>query len=288
MKPAPFEYVRPTTLQDALVLLAQEESDSKIIAGGQSLVPMMNFRLAQPARLVDINRLPDADYIRMEERELVIGFLARHERVKESTLAREACPLMREAYEFVAHGPVRNRGTLCGNLCHADPASEMPAVMLAVEASFVLRSVKGERRVAARDFFAGMYETATRADEILVEVRIPASDGGQGWGFHEISTRKGDFAFACVAVLLTLAAGRITAARVAVAGVSSKALRLSGVEAMLIGSAPSEALFAQAGVTARRELVPTSDAQADAEYRRDLLEVLTARALSDAAQRAKP
>jgi aerobic carbon-monoxide dehydrogenase medium subunit len=286
MKPAPFSYARPKTIDAALALLAEPGADSKIIAGGQSLVPMMNFRLAQPARLIDINRLPGGDYIRVEGGELAIGFLARHEDVKQSDAAASACPLMHGAYEYVAHGPVRNRGTLCGNLCHADPASEMPAVMLAVGATFVLRSAKGERRVAALDFFLGLYETATRADEMLVEVRVPIAAKGQGWGFHEVSTRKGDFAMTCVAALLNVTGGKISAAAVAAAGVSSKALRLPAVEALLVGAAPSDNLFAQAGTAARKEVEPTEDALASAEYRRDLLEALTTRALADAAKRA--
>lgn len=286
MKPAPFDYVRPQTIEAALALLAEPKTDSKILAGGQSLVPMMNFRLAQPARLIDINRLPGSDYIKIEGRELVIGFLARHESVKQSDVVEKACPLMHGAYEYVAHGPVRNRGTLCGNLCHADPASEMPAVMLAVGATLVLKSSKGERRVAAKDFFVGMYETATRTDELLVEVRIPVAVKGQGWGFHEVSTRKGDFAFTCIGALLTVAGGKITAAAAVASGVSAKAIRLPGVEALLVSSSPSDKLFAQAGAAARKEVEPSSDFQASAEYRRDLLETLTTRALADAAKQA--
>ena len=153
MKPAPFHYERPDTLAAALALLAQNDPETKILAGGQSLVPMMNFRLAKPERLIDINRLPGLDYIRLEGSEIAIGALARHADVKASALVAKHVPLMHSAYEWIAHAAVRNRGTLCGNLCHSDPASEMPAIMLVCGATMVLQSKSSKRRVAAADFF---------------------------------------------------------------------------------------------------------------------------------------
>lgn len=287
MKPAPFEYARPNSVEQAIALLAKGAGDAKVLAGGQSLVPMMNFRLAQPRMLVDVNRIPGHDYIRVEGHELVIGFLARHEDIRRSELVAQACPLMRVAYQFVAHGSVRNRGTLCGNLCHADPSSEMPAVMLATAATMVLRGPYQTRRMSARDFFVGTYQTAARHDELLVQVRIPVCPTGQGFGFHEISTRKGDFAFVCMGALLTLADGRIARAALAGAGVGVRAIRFDGVEALLIGQVPSPALFEAAGAAARQAADPPSDVMASAEYRRDLVHVLTQRALADAARRAR-
>ena len=189
MKPAAFAYERPSSIAAALDLLALDDIETRILAGGQSLVAMMNLRFARPARLIDINRLPDLNYIRREGDELAIGALARHADIKASALVAQCCPLMHIAYEWVAHGTVRNRGTLCGNLCHADPASEMPAVALAVGATMVLRSKSGERRVAAADFFQGLYSTATRSDEMLVEVRVPVAPAGQKAGFAEVSMR---------------------------------------------------------------------------------------------------
>jgi len=287
MKPAAFEYTRPDTVEAAVALLAQGAGEAKVLAGGQSLVPMMNLRLAQPRMLVDVNRIPGHDYIREEGGELVIGFLARHEDVKRSPVARRACPLMAAAYEHVAHATVRNRGTLCGNLCHADPASEMPAVMLTVGATVELQGPTGTRRVPASGFFVSLYETAARSDELLVRVRIPTAPAAQGWGFHEVSTRKGDYAFVCVGALLTVRDGRIESAAIAAAGIGARAMRLEAVERELVGQEPSDALFSRAGEAAGRSVSPTSDPLVPAEYRRDLLVTLTRRALADAAARAR-
>jgi aerobic carbon-monoxide dehydrogenase medium subunit len=283
MKPAAFAYERPATVGAVLDLLAQGGAGTKILAGGQSLVPMMNFRLARPERLIDINRLPGLDHIRREGDVIAIGALARHADVKASALVAQACPLMHLAYEWVAHGAVRNRGTLCGNLCHADPASEMPAVMLAVGATLVLRSRQGERRVAAADFFQGVYTTALRADEMLVEVRVPVSPAGQKAGFREVSMRKGDFAWASVAVLLTVAAGKVAQVAIAAAGIGERATRLPSVEAAITAQAADAATFARAGDLAAAAVTPFGDAAISAEYRQDLLRVLVARALTDAA-----
>src|SRR6202045_4136419 len=184
MKPAPFGYERPATLNAALNLLKNDGGKSKVIAGGQSLVPMMNFRMVRPDRLIDINRISELDYHRIEGSDLAIGALCRHTALKESELVEQACPMMHAAYKWVAHGPVRNRGTLCGNLCHADPASEMPAVVLATEGVLVLKSSSSERRVPADEFFRSTYETAARPDELLTEVRIPGAPDQQGWGFQ--------------------------------------------------------------------------------------------------------
>lgn len=287
MKPAPFEYTRPDSVEAAIALLAQGGGDAKVLAGGQSLVPMMNLRLAQPRVLVDVNRIPGHDYVRRDGDHLVIGFLARHEDVKQSALVRAACPIMVAAYEHVAHGAIRNRGTLCGNLCHADPASEMPAVMLAVGATMDLQGPGGVRQVPAAQFFAGPYETAARSDEMLVRVRIPAAAEGQGWGFHEVSTRKGDFAFACVGALLQVQGGRIASAALAAAGVGGCATRLDAAERALVGQAPGEYAFRHAAEAARASVSPHSDAMVPAEYRADLIETLTRRALADAASRAR-
>lgn len=283
MKPAAFVYERPSSVAAALDLLAQDDEGTKIIAGGQSLVALMNLRLARPDRLIDINRLPDLDYIRREGDEIVIGALARHADVKASALVAQGCPLMHIAYEWVAHGAVRNRGTLCGNLCHADPASEMPAVTLAVDATMVLRSRRGERRVAAADFFQGLYTTAARGDEMLVEVRLPVAPAGQKAGFAEVSMRKGDFAWALAAVLLTVSNGRITQVAIACAGVSDRARRLPSVEQTITGKPADSATFARAGELARDAVSPFDDAATPAEYRKDLVRTLVERALAGAA-----
>jgi aerobic carbon-monoxide dehydrogenase medium subunit len=283
MKPAAFVYERPSSINAVLALLAEPSDDTRILAGGQSLVTMMNLRLARPERLIDINRVAGLDYIRQEGPEIAIGALARHADVKDSALVAQACPLMHIAYEWVAHSAVRNRGTLCGNLCHADPASEMPAVALAVGATMVLKSQRGERRVAAADFFTGTYSTAARADEMLVEVRVPVAPAGQKAGFREVSMRKGDFAWALAAVLLTVEEGRVKNVAIAAAGVGDRACRLRSVEAAITGAAANAATFARAGELASAAVRPFGDAATSAEYRKDLIRVLVERALSDAA-----
>jgi aerobic carbon-monoxide dehydrogenase medium subunit len=285
MKPAPFDYDRPTTLTAALHLLAGGAGDTKVIAGGQSLVPMMNFRVVRPDRLVDINRISELDYHRMEGPNLLIGALCRHATLKTSDLVKQACPLMHSAYEWVAHGPVRNRGTLCGNLCHADPASEMPAVVKAVDAVMVLRSSKAERRLPAAKFFVGQFETAAAPDEILVEVRIPAAPKGQGWGFHEVNVRKGDFAIVAAAATLRLTGTIVQAVSIVLAGVGSHAVRLSAGENAIVGKKADEATFREAATACAAAISPTADIHGSADYRRDLARTLVYRALRDAHDR---
>jgi carbon-monoxide dehydrogenase medium subunit len=284
MKPAPFTYERPDSLSATIQLLSEHKSEAKVLAGGQSLVPMMNFRMARPEFLIDINRLKELDYHRVERSELVIGALARHAALRASAVVRDACPLMAEAYRHVAHGPIRNRGTLCGNLCHADPASEMPAVALAVNAAFVVRSTRGDRRVAAKDFFRGVYETAVEADELLVEVRIPVAKKGQGWSFQEVSIRKGDFALVGVAATVMVAGGKIESAALSVCGVGDRASRLSSVEKTLVG-ADCKQTFAGAAKAAASAVDPQQDVNADPAYRRDLVRTLVIRTLAEAVGR---
>ncbi|MEM8855868.1 MAG: xanthine dehydrogenase family protein subunit M [Pseudomonadota bacterium] len=286
MKPAAFEYARPDSLAAALALLG-EGPDTRILAGGQSLVPMMNLRLARPAKLVDINRLSELDYIRDEGESIAVGALARHGAVKASPLIAEHLPVVAAAYDWVAHAAVRNRGTLCGNLCHADPASEMPAVMLLLGAEMVLSRASGERTVAAADFFTGMYETAATPEEILKEVRIPKPSAGTGWGFEEVAMRKGDFAWATVVATLRLEGGRIAAPAVTAAGIGDCAARLSAVEAALNGETPGDALFARVAEAAARAIDPPASVTVDAQYRRDLIKTLLPRVLAAAAQRAR-
>ncbi|BDB30278.1 MULTISPECIES: FAD binding domain-containing protein [Cupriavidus] len=287
MKPTSFEYRRPGTLDDALRLLAQSGPDAKVIAGGQSLVPMMNFRMARPDVLIDINGVSELDYHRRDGDILRIGALMRHADLKDSALVQECCPLMSEAYHYVAHGTVRNRGTLCGNLCHADPASEMPAVMLSVGATMVVRGIGGERRIAAEDFFQGIYATALEPNEILVEVQIPVPASRRGYAFEEVSARQGDFAMTLVAALLDIRGGRIEEASVAYAGVSDRARRLPAVEQALTGQSPSTELFDRVAALASEGFDLIEDIHADRQYRHDLIRTLTARALARAAERAQ-
>lgn len=281
MKPASFDYFRAEKVDDALMALAAN-SESQVLAGGQSLIAMMNLRLAKPGSLIDINRLTDLDYIRPEGDELAIGALTRHTTAATSTVIAEFCPLMTAAYDHIAHRAVRNRGSVGGNLCHADPSSENPAVAIASGATLVLKSAEGERRVAAEDFFLGLYETAAQQNELLTEIRIPKAPAHQGWSFQETSTRKGDFALVGIAATLDCPNGTCTDARIVAVGVGERAMRLDAAEAAITGAAMNDTGLTAAALAARDSVDPPSDFHADSEFRRDLVFSLTKRALSEA------
>jgi carbon-monoxide dehydrogenase medium subunit len=285
MKPPPFEYLRPADLDGVLAALSRNSGETKILAGGQSLVPMMNLRLVAAKRLVDINRVPGLDRIAVEGDRLVIGALARHTDVLASPVVRQYAPLVAAAYRHVAHRPIRNRGTIGGNLAHADPASELPAVMLALDAEMVLRSHAGERQVPAERFFLGTLETAARPDELLTAIHIPLAAGSRRWGFEEMSQRQGDFALVAVAATFAVDGGRCANPRLGYAGVADHAVRIAAAEAALDGRSPDEALFEEVAAKAAEAVDPPADVHADAAYRRDLVRALTRRALSAAARR---
>ena len=287
MKPAPFEYIRPGSLPEALEALARHASAGKILAGGQSLVPMMNLRLVKPAVLIDINRIPGLADIRVDGGELVIGALARHAALLASEVVRKHCPLMVEAYAAVAHGPIRNRGTLGGNISHADPASEMPAVLAACEAKIGVRSAKGARTIPATEFFTGALTTALAAGEMVTEIRIPTAKPGQGAAWQEAANRKGDFAMAGIAALVTVAGGKCTTASLAAAGMERPGVRLPAVEKQLVGTTLDDAAIAAAALMAAEVVRPTGSYHADPLYKRELVEALTARALAAARERAR-
>jgi carbon-monoxide dehydrogenase medium subunit len=282
MKPAKFDYLRPSSLPQALEMLAGSNGEVKILAGGQSLVPMMNFRVARPEKLIDINRLPDLDYIRIEDDKLVIGALARHASIHASPVARAASPLMCEAYQWVAHHPIRTRGTLCGNLCHADPASEMPAVMIASEAELIVAGAAGRRTIAAADFFIGIYETAIQPDEILLEARIPVAAANQRFGFLETSMRRGDFAMCCAVALLTINGGIVENSAVVVAGIFDRATRLTAVEQAINGRRPNDIVLTDIGGIAASALPIYGDQRVSAEYKTDLIDAHVSRAIAQA------
>ena len=282
MKPAPFQFERPETIEGVLAVLNQYGEDSKILAGGQSLIAMMNTRVLQPRVVIDINLVPALDTLAVEDDTLVIGALVRHSKVAGSPTVREVAPLIAEAYPHLAHRPIRNRGTLAGNLAHADPASEMPAVMLVSEATLALRSHDNLRTVHAEDFFLGPFETAARPDELLTEIHIPVAPAGQGWGFREFSPRKGDFALASVATVMAIVDGKVERVRLACAGVGPCARRIADAEGILIGATAGEQAFAEAAETAVAAIDPQEDYHADAAYRRDLVGHLVRRALADA------
>jgi carbon-monoxide dehydrogenase medium subunit len=257
-----------------------------VLAGGQSLIPLLNFRLAAPDVLVDVNRVPELSYIRPAEGGLAIGAMTRQRALELSPDIARMVPLLAQAVPFVAHQPIRNRGTLGGSLAHADPASELCAVMLALDAAVVAVSRSGEREIGISDFFLGPYTTALQPDELLTEIRIPPPPAG-GWAFTEVARRRGDFALVAVASFLSLdGAGRIDQARLGYASMGATPLRAYAAEAELTGREPRPAVFAEAAKTAVAELSGGEDLQASRAYRAHIAEILTKRVLATSLRRA--
>jgi len=287
MKPPAFDYERPVDTNGALAALANHGSRAKVIAGGQSLLAMLNLRLLSPERLIDVSRLNELKYIRVTNGELQIGALTTHNTVLKSADVETYCPIMVEAYRHVSHHAVRNRGTIGGSLCHNDPAAEMPLIVDLLGGSLVARSKNGERVIAGDQFFRGNFETALADDELLTEIRIPIPPKGHGWSFQEISQRKGDFALVAGAVILTLENGLCRNVRLGFRNVGETICRLKAVEAHIEGQAPSPQLFSIVANAAMKAVQPPSDLHADAEYRRDLVMALTERMLNKAVARAR-
>lgn len=289
MKPAPFEYQAPGSLEAALDLLAHRGGEAKILAGGQSLIPVMNFRLAEPSLLVDINKLAELDFIRRgEDGGLRIGALTRQRRLERDPLVAEAAPLLHEAVPSIAHPQIRNRGTIGGSLAHADPAAELPAVAVALGARLRLQRAGGERWVDARDFFAGLFTTLLDPDEILTEVAVPAPPPRTGWAFLEVARRHGDYAQVGIAARVTLDdAGRCREARLVYLNVGGGPVEAREAARLLAGQEISPATLEAAAETAsRNEMDPTGDVHATAGFKRHLARVLTGRALRLAMERA--
>jgi carbon-monoxide dehydrogenase medium subunit len=286
MKPAPFTYHRAKTVDDALSLLARHP-DAKPLAGGQSLIPAMNFRLAQPTVLVDLNGAGELQGIEpTPDGGLRIGAMTRHAHVERSDVVRARAPLLSEAMPHVAHLQIRNRGTIGGSLVHADPSAELPAVMLALDARFQLKSVAGERGVAAADFFTGLFSTVVGTGELLVAIEIPPRHPRSGSSFLEVARRHGDYALAGVATELSLDdAGRVARVRLALLSVG-EGLGLSKAVDNIVGKVVTDELARETGELVRAEVDPPTDIHGDAAYRRQLAAVLTRRSLLAAAARA--
>jgi carbon-monoxide dehydrogenase medium subunit len=282
MKPAAFDYRAPTARQAALELIAALGDDAKLLAGGQSLVPAMNFRLARPEVLIDLNRIKELDYLVAEDAVLRIGALTRHARLERPVVPGPLGGFLAGVARHIAHVPIRMRGTFAGSLAHADPAAEWCTVALALDAEIVAESMAGRRTIAASDFFQGIFATALGPDELLAEVRLPLLDAGWRTGFAELSRRAGDFALAMAAVALRLEDGRIGEARIALGGVADRPLRVPAAEQILTGAKPSPALIEAAAAQARAAAEPMADIHASAEYRRDLTGVMAKRALAQA------
>jgi carbon-monoxide dehydrogenase medium subunit len=289
MKPAPFEYLAPDSLDAALDILAHQGGDAKLLAGGQSLIPVMNFRLAQPSLLVDLNRLGELDYVRPDDGGLRIGAMTRQRTLERDPRVAQLAPLLSEAVPFIAHPQIRNRGTVGGSLAHADPASELPAVAVALRARFRLQRAGGERWVEARDFFTSLFTTVLEPDEMLVEVALPASPPRSGWAFLEVARRHGDYAQVGIAAGVMLdETGRCREARLAYLSVGDGPVEAREAARLLEGAPPSEeAIAAAADKAARDEMDPTGDIHASADFKRHLARVLTGRALRRAFARAK-
>lgn len=288
MKPAPFEYFQPKSLEEAVELLQAHGEEAKILAGGQSLVPLMNLRLARPRVLIDINRVGELDYIRELDGGLAIGALTRQRDLETSDLVRRRCPLLKEATLLIGHPQVRNRGTVGGSLAHADSTAELSTVAVLLEADMIARSLGGERSIRAEDFFVTFLTTSLGPEEVLTEVRFPAVALGAGWAFEELSRRHGDFAIVSAAAILEKdPSGRCRKPRLAIAGASPQPVRAREAERLLVGQALNEALIQEAGELAKGAVDPESDLHASAEYRRHLAGVLTRRALQKTWSRAQ-
>jgi carbon-monoxide dehydrogenase medium subunit len=283
--PAPVEYERATSVDDALDLLERHGPDSRLIAGGHSLLPMMKLRLARPTVLIDINDLNDLSYVRLEQNELCVGSLTRHRDLLNSPLVAEHFPIMRDAERVIADPIVRNRGTVGGSLCQADPSEDLSAVFAAVKAQAVIRSATGARTIAMDDFFVGPYTTAVGPAEILVELRVPISPG-LGSAYEKVERRVGDWAVTAAGACFWLQDGRIAQAGVGLAAVGAQHFRAAEAEASLAGSEPSEDAFRTASGLAAQHANPVSDQRGPEDYKRHLVAELTLRALRRAAARA--
>jgi CO/xanthine dehydrogenase FAD-binding subunit len=288
MKPPPFEYFAPTSVDDVLALLRDHGEAAKVLAGGQSLVPLMNFRLARPRYLIDLNCIPELAFIREEDSGLVIGAMTRQRAVERSALVRSRCPLLAEAMPLIGHHQIRNRGTIGGSLAHADPAAELPAVVMALGGELLVQSVDGQRVLRPEQFFVTYLSTALAPTELLVEVRLPAQRPRTGWAFLEVSRRHGDFALVGVAALMALDEGGVcTHAALALTGVGPTPVLAEAAAQGLVGSRPTPEVFEAAGRKVSAGLEPDSDIHASAAYRQHLAEVLTRRALARALGRAQ-
>jgi carbon-monoxide dehydrogenase medium subunit len=284
MKLPPFDYACPTTLPEAVQLLASRDGEAKAIAGGQSLVPMLAFRLTHPALLVDLRKLPDLRGIEISEKGVKLGAMVRWRDIEDDVRLDTAHPLLKAAIDHVAHYQIRNRGTVGGSVAHADPAAEMPGIAVTCDAEIAVVGKSGAHVIQAADFFQGALTTALTSDEIIVEVRLPAWPQGRRWGFKEFARRRGDFALAAAAVFYDLDGnGRATNAHVGVIGVGDRPLRLAGVEDVLNGQVIDEATIAKAEAATHAGVDPQDDIHASAPYRRALAGTMVERALRDAA-----
>ena len=287
MKPSSFEYVAPTSVQEVTLAL-QENPGAMIIAGGQSLVPALNFKLASPAMLVDIKKIPDLDSIFLENKKIVIGANVKHVQVEENTQVRDNHPLMHEALKYVAHGPIRNQGTTVGSLCHADSAAEMPIILILTDGHVTAVGPEGERTIPAKEFFKFHMTTSRRDSEIITHAHFPIPEKNSGYSFLEFARRSGDYAISAVAVLMNIDENsRILSVKVAAGGIAACPIRLSEVEDVLLGTTLDESDVRKATEICIRYVTAPADVHATVEYRKGLTCRLLAKALVQAKETAK-
>ncbi len=288
MKPAAFDYLQPHSLDEAVAALGRYGGDAKVLAGGQSLVPLLNFRMLRPTALVDINRVPNLDQVELADGGgLRVGALTRHHTLETSAVVARQFPIIPATMAHVAHLAIRNRGTIGGSLSHADPAAELPMLAMLLDAEIAIQSPTGTRALAARDFLLGALTTDLAEDEIVTEVRFPPLPAAAGWDFAEFALRSGDFAIAAVGVILALRDGQVTEARIALMGVDETSIRASEAEQMLQGERYRPDLVKAAAASARAAANPNADLRASVEYRRHLVGVLTERVITNAWNRAE-
>jgi CO/xanthine dehydrogenase FAD-binding subunit len=287
MKPARFDYYDPRSLEEALTLLDAHQGDAKVLAGGQSLMPLLNMRLARPKVVVDINQIKELNYIRSTDGSVAIGANARQRTLQTEALIAERLPILREAAYYIAHPQIRSRGTICGSIAHADPAAELPALALALDADMTLTSAKATRSVGADAFFQSFFTTALAANEMLTEMRFPVPAKDTAWSVLEISRRHGDFALAGIVAGLALDPDRqiITRARLVYFGVGATPIRVKAAEEALVGQAVAETALEAAAQNAKEGIDPSNDIHATEEYRRAVAATLTKRALRAALQK---
>jgi carbon-monoxide dehydrogenase medium subunit len=284
--PSPFEYHAPTSLPDAIALLGRYGDEAKLLAGGHSLLPMMKLRFAQPAHLIDLGRIPDLRGIAEVGDEIHIGAMTTENQLIWSTLLQQKVPLLVEGARAIADPQVRYRGTIGGDISHGDPGNDHPALMLALDASFVLRGPAGERVVQAKDFFFGLYTTALAPGEVLTRIRVPTPAAGTGWAYEKLKRKIGDFATAAAAVLLRVQAGKVAGVSIALTNMGPTPLKASAAEAFLVGRALDEASLAEAARLAMEVCDPVADQRGDADYKRAMAGEMTRRALLKAQSRA--
>lgn len=287
MKPPPIDYMVADSVEAAVAALAASNGSAKLIAGGQSLMPMLNFRLARPSMLIDIGRIAGLDTVREDGLSIRIGALTRHHALETSPLIARELPVLAAAMQHVAHLAIRNRGTIGGSISHADPAAELPMMLRLLDAMIHIRSVRGARVESAHDFFVSALTTSLATDEMVVEIEIPRLAAGHGSDFREVARRDGDFAMCAVAAVLEATGGRITAARIALMGVGETPVRASEAERMLIGRSLAGGVEADVIAAIRAATEPMSDLHASADYRRYLAGVLASRVLASAWSRTK-